>query len=123
MAARSFRDVGCEWIGRNRGRRGDSGAVAAGDVELLANRRDGCGGYALGECLVVDEGDIEDAHAVFAAGGVEEFAAVLYLENFGLAEGVQNLLADVFAGMFFGVFQKPAVVDEFFELFRIGQLV
>ena len=95
----------------------------AGHVELLADRRDRRGGDSFGKSFVVDKGDIEHAQAVVAAGGVEIFAAGLYLQNFRLAERVQNLLADVFAGVFFGVFQHAALLDEFSELVGIGKLV
>ena len=74
-------------IGRDRRRRGDGrGAAAVLHVELLAERRDGRRGDALGEPLVVDERDVEHPQPAVAAGRVEVLAAGLQAQDVRLRE-------------------------------------
>ena len=66
-----FREAGAERIDGQRGRRSDGESVFRGDIETLADGRDGRGDYALGETFVVDIGDVVDAQAAGSIGGVE----------------------------------------------------
>src|SRR5271170_601187 len=61
--------------------RGDGQGVFRWNEKALADGRDRCGGDALGETFVVDVGDVVDAEAAVAGGGVRVFAAGLDVED------------------------------------------
>ena len=98
-------------VGGDGGRRSDGRGVLRLDVEALPQGRYGSGRDPFRKGLVVDEGDVEHAQPAFAAGGVEIFAAGLQAEDLVLAEGVQDIVADVFARMLVRVPEDAAALD------------
>src|SRR5712691_673209 len=103
------RRVSPRWIGGQRRRGGDGGGELGAHVESLAQRRDRSGEDLFGKAFVVGHGDVEDAHAVLAASRVEVLATSLNHADVGLAQWVQELLADIAARMLLDIGEEPAV--------------
>src|SRR6188768_424647 len=82
-------------VGCNRRWGGNRGGVLRRHIKLLAVRRDGGGGNPLREAFVIDEGDVERAEAVSAAGRVEVFAAGLYLPDFALSKRMVDVVCHI----------------------------
>ena len=113
-----LRGVRSRGIGSRGRRRGDAGGVGCFYVELLAEWRHRCGRDPLGEALVVDEGDVEDAEALGAAGGVEIFAPHLHLEHLASLEGTKQHVAHVAGLMVVGHLQHAVLGDMFAKIIR-----
>jgi len=76
-----FRELGAERVDAERCGRCDGGGVFGGNEKFLADGGDRCAGDALGKAFVVDVGDVVDAEAAWASGGVGVFAAGLDVQN------------------------------------------
>ena len=110
--------LACRVRGHRRRRR-DRGGVRRAHEEPLPQRRHGRRHDSLGEALVVNERDVEDAQARLAAGGVEVLAARLDREDLRPADA----LGDIAAGVLVRVFQLASSLKVLAEIVGISKLV
>src|SRR5262249_59301673 len=106
-------------IDRGEAGRCHPGGIARGYVELLPLRRYWRGGDALGECLVVDEGNIESADASLPAGREAVFTARLRREDIRLTQWMKESFTDVEPRMLMGMFEFLAVLLMFLVAVRV----
>ena len=108
-------------VGGDGSRRSNRRGILRLDVEALPQGRYGGGRDSFRKGLVVDEGDVKHAQPSLAAGGIQIFAAGLQAQDLVLAEGVQDVVADVFARMLVGVPEDAAGLDVLAVIVGIGQ--
>ena len=105
-----FLDLYAQRVERQRGGRGDGGGELRLEVEALAERRDRRGDHALRDVLHVHVGDVEDAEAARAHGGVEVLAAQLHVLHVAAAVRIGGL-------------EFPALLDEARVVAGIGEVL
>ena len=76
-----FFEVHASGIERGSGRGGHGHRIFGGHIESLADRRNRCGGDALGKIFVLDVGHVEGAQPALAHGGINVLAAQLQIED------------------------------------------